>query len=66
MSVQSYTIFFRERTIYKSFLRVWFSGRIPPCQGEDAGSIPATRHYINRQKNYSVAYIFLDNVVFNF
>lgn len=30
-------------------LRVWFSGRIPPCQGEDAGSIPATRHlYSNK------------------
>ena len=23
--------------------RVWSNGRIPPCQGEDAGSIPATR-----------------------
>ena len=23
--------------------RVWFNGKIPPCQGEDAGSIPATR-----------------------
>lgn len=24
-------------------MRVWSNGRITPCQGEDAGSIPATR-----------------------
>jgi hypothetical protein len=24
-------------------MRVWFSGRTLPCQGKDAGSIPATR-----------------------
>lgn len=25
-------------------MRVWLNGKISPCQGEDAGSIPATRH----------------------
>jgi hypothetical protein len=29
--------------MYYSNLRVWFNGKIPPCQGEYAGSIPATR-----------------------
>ena len=24
-------------------MRVWLNGKISPCQGEDAGSIPATR-----------------------
>lgn len=35
--------------MYYSNLRVWFNGKIPPCQGEDAGSIPATR--LNIEKN---------------
>lgn len=26
-------------------MRVWLSGKISPCQGEDAGSIPATRPF---------------------
>ena len=25
-------------------MRVWLNGKISLCQGEDAGSIPATRH----------------------
>jgi hypothetical protein len=33
-------------------MRVWLNGKISLCQGEDAGSIPATRH-IRHMENES-------------